>query len=272
MTDDKKGETCMTVVDAYTPVQIACRIEGVGIAKANLHSVPLFALSVLAGAFIALGAMFYTVVITDTGMGLGPTRLLGGIAFSLGLVLVVVGGAELFTGNNLLVMGWAHGKIKTTAMLRNWGFAYVGNFFGAIAMVILAYFSGYLNLGGGGVEATVVKIAQAKVQLPFVQAFVSGILCNVLVCLAVWLCFAAHTVTSKILAIVFPISAFVTLGFEHCIANMFFIPIGMLVSDPGTVTVQGFISNIIPVTLGNIVGGGLFVAMSYYLIYLYKRE
>ncbi|MBL4693174.1 MAG: formate/nitrite transporter family protein [Magnetovibrio sp.] len=199
-------------------------------------AVPLFALSILAGAFIAFGAMFYTVVVTNSGLGFGPTRLLGGLAFSLGLVLVVVGGAELFTGNSLLVMGWAHGKIKFSSMMRNWLFAYVGNSVGALSIAVLAYFSGYLNLGGEGVAATVVKIATAKTQLSFFTTFVSGVLCNILVCLAVWLCFAAHTVTAKILAIVFPITAFVTLGFEHSIANMFFIPMGMFIAQDPSLT------------------------------------
>ncbi|NQV45189.1 MAG: formate/nitrite transporter family protein [Rhodospirillales bacterium] len=272
------------VFDAYIPAQIARRIEVMGISKASLPAIPLLTLSILAGAFIALGAMFYTVVVTDTGLGLGPTRLLGGLAFSLGLVLVIVGGAELFTGNSLIVMGWAHGKVRFSGMMRNWAFAYVGNLMGAVGMAVLAFWSGYLHMGDDAVATTVIKIAVGKTQLPFDVAFVRGLLCNVLVCLAVWLCFAAHTVTSKILAIIFPISAFVTLGFEHSIANMFFIPLGMLAAGDPTLlaasgidaamspTLAGFVANIVPVTLGNIVGGGVFVALSYYMVYLYGRD
>jgi len=270
--------------DDYTPAQIAHRIENVGVIKANLKIIPLLTLSILAGAFIALGAMFYIVAITNSGLGFGPSRILGGLTFSLGLILVIVGGAELFTGNSLIVMGWAHGKIKLSGMLRNWGYSYVGNFLGALGMAVLAYWSGYLHLDSDGVAINAIKIAAGKTHLSFEVAFVRGILCNILVCLAVWLCFAAHTTASKILAIIFPITAFVALGFEHSIANMFFIPLGMLAAqDPALLnasgitaqsvpTINGFIANLVPVTLGNIVGGGFFVAMSYYLIYLYKPD
>lgn len=278
------GKPDSGVFEAYTPAQIARRIEAMGVTKAAMPVVPLMTLSVLAGAFIAFGAMFYTVAVTDTGLGFGPTRMLGGLAFSLGLILVIVGGAELFTGNSLIVMGWAHGKVRFSGMMRNWMFSYVGNLIGAFGMAVLAFWSGYLQMDGDAVAATVVNIAAAKTQLPFEVAFVRGILCNTLVCLAVWLCFAAHTVTSKILAIIFPISAFVALGFEHSIANMFFIPLGILAAgeptflaasgiDVGAVpTLGGFVANIVPVTLGNIVGGGVFVAMSYYFVYLYGRD
>ena len=267
--------------DAYAPAQMARRVEVAGVAKAGLPLLPLFTLALLAGAFIAFGAMLFTLTMTDHGMGLGPSRILGGVTFSLGLVLVVVGGAELFTGNLLLVMGWADRKIATVALLRNWGVAYVGNLAGAVAMAVLAYWSGYMDLGSGAVGATAIKIAAAKVELDFTTAFVRGLLCNTLVCLAVWLCFAAHDVIGKIFAILFPITAFVALGFEHSIANMFFIPAGMLAAGndvyvvaaglPGGVgglTFAGFVGNLVPVTLGNMAGGGLFVAGTYYLVYL----
>lgn len=269
--------------DAYSPAQMARRVETAGAAKAGLPLLSLFILALLAGAFIAFGAMLYTLTMTSHGMGLGPSRILGGVTFSLGLVLVVVGGAELFTGNLLLVMGWADRKFTTTALLRNWTVAYAGNLAGAVAMAFLAYWSGYMDLGSGAVGATAVKIAAAKVELDFTTAFVRGILCNTLVCLAVWLCFASHSVIGKIFAILFPITAFVALGFEHSIANMFFIPVGMLAAgndayvasaglpDVGVragLTFAGFLANLVPVTLGNMVGGGLFVAGTYYLVYL----
>ncbi|MCF3628232.1 formate/nitrite transporter family protein [Thalassospiraceae bacterium LMO-SO8] len=267
--------------DAYAPAQMARRVEVAGVAKAGLPLLPLFTLALLAGAFIAFGAMMFTLTMTDHGMGLGPSRILGGVTFSLGLILVVVGGAELFTGNLLLVMGWADRKIATAALLRNWIVAYGGNLSGAVAMAFLAHWSGYMDLGSGAVGATAVKIAAAKVDLDFATAFVRGILCNTLVCLAVWLCFASHNVIGKIFAILFPITAFVALGFEHSIANMFFIPVGMLAAGndvyvaaaglPGTgagLTLAGFVGNLVPVTLGNMVGGGLFVAGTYYIVYL----
>lgn len=257
--------------DAYAPAEIARRIEGAGVTKAALPAIPLFALSVLAGAFIAFGGMFYLVAVTGSEFGIGPTRVMGGIAFSLGLILVLVGGAELFTGNNLIVMGWAHGKVGTGALLRNWLFAYVGNLVGAVLMAWMAYLSGMLDIGGGAVMDTAVNVAVGKTRLDFVTALVRGILCNTLVCLAVWLCFAARSAGSKILCIVFPITAFVALGFEHSIANMFFIPLGMMAGE-GQVTLGGLVGNLVPVTIGNIIGGGIFVALTYYVIYLHGRD
>jgi formate/nitrite transporter len=261
--------------DAYTPDQIALRVEKVGVLKSGLPALPLFALSVLAGAFIAFGAMFFTVAVTGNDLGFGPTRVLGGVVFSLGLVLVLVGGAELFTGNVLMVMGWAAGKVTTRALLRNWGFAYVGNFIGATAMAFFAAAGGLFALDSGAVGATARAVAEAKAALPFWGAFWKGVLCNTLVCLAVWLCFAAHSVVDKTFAIVFPISAFVALGFEHSIANMYFIPAGALAGAFGggleAGAIRGLIANLVPVTLGNVVGGGIFVAATYYVIYLRGR-
>ena len=255
-------------LDAYKPAQMAKLVEDVGVAKAKLPALKTATLGLLAGAFIAFGAMFFTVVMTGSTLGLGPARLLGGLAFSLGLVLVVVGGAELFTGNNLIVMAWADRKVTTAELLRNWVIVYFANMAGAFGCVVLVYFSGTLELGGGAVAATAVGIAEAKVGLGFVEAFSRGILCNILVCLAVWLCFAAHRVSGKILAIVFPISAFVALGFEHSVANMYMIPMGMLAG--GGLDVGAFVANLVPVTLGNVIGGSLFVALVYWLVYLRK--
>ncbi len=265
-----------SMLGAYAPAEIARRIETAGIAKVKVPFLPMFALAVLAGAFIALGAMFYLVTMTDTGLGLGPSRLLGGIVFSLGLVLVLVGGAELFTGNSLIVMGWANGRIGSGELLRNWGIVYVGNLVGAVGMAVMAWLSGFQHLGGDGVQATAIGLAAGKVALPFFEAFVRGVLCNVLVCLAVWLCFAAQSVGSKILAIVFPISAFVALGLEHSIANMFFIPLALLLEggagiSPG-LDMAGFVGNLVPVSLGNIIGGGVFVALTYKIVYLRAQD
>ena len=254
-------------IDAYTPAKMAELVESIGVKKADLPIVPTLMLGLLAGAFIAFGAMFFTLVMTNHQVGLGPARLLGGIAFSLGLILVVVGGAELFTGNNLIVMAWADRKVTTKQIMRNWSLVYFANLIGAIGAALLMFWSGALSVDSNAVADTALNIANAKINLDPLQAFIKGILCNALVCLAVWLCFAAHDVASKILAIVFPISAFVALGFEHSVANMYFIPLGMLISG-GEISVIEFLRNLIPVTLGNIVGGSLFVAIVYWIIYL----
>jgi formate/nitrite transporter len=254
--------------DAYPPAQVARLVEQVGVKKATLPALQTLALGVLAGAFIAFGAMYFTLVMAGSGLGFGPSRLLGGLAFSLGLILVVVGGAELFTGNNLIVMAWAERKVTSRQLARNWSLVYLANLVGSLGSALMMFWSGALSLGDGAVAETAVRIGEAKVALGFGQAFFRGILCNVLVCLAVWLCFAAHDVAGKVLAIIFPISAFVALGFEHSIANMYLIPIAWL-AGAEAVTLGSFLANLVPVTLGNIVGGGLFVALVYWLIYLH---
>lgn len=255
--------------DAYAPSEIAARVEVAGVAKARLGTIETLTLAILAGAFIAFGAMFYTLVMTGSGLGLGPGRLLGGIAFSLGLILVVVAGAELFTGNNLIVMAWADRKITAAELLRNWALVYVGNFIGALATAVMVHWSGVLGMGDGAFENTAISIASAKMTLPLHEAFFRGILCNILVCLGVWLCFAAHTVAGKILAIIFPISAFVALGFEHSVANMYLIPIGLMAMGDVAIgsNLMGLANNLVPVTLGNIIGGSVFVALVYWIIY-----
>ena len=252
--------------DAYAPAEIAQRVENAGVAKAGLAAIPTLVLAVLAGAFIAFGAMLYVVVVTDSGLGFGPERLLGGLAFSLGLILVLVGGAELFTGNSLIVFAWADRKITGTRLLRNWGLVYLGNFIGATATAVMVYWSGIHNLADGEVAATAMRIAEAKLALAPIETFIRGILCNVLVCLAVWLCFAARSVAGKILAIVFPISGFVALGFEHSVANMYMIPAGWLAGSE-LVTTGGYAANLLIVTIGNVIGGGVLVALVYWLVY-----
>lgn len=253
--------------EVYSPGQVARVVDEVGVRKAALPVFQTYTLAILAGAFIAVGSMFFTLVMTgDSGL-FGLHRLAGGMAFSLGLVLVVIGGAELFTGNNLIVMAWADRKIGTMGLLRNWIVVYLGNFVGALGCAVLVKYAGVMALSGGAVGETAVAIAKAKISLPYLEAFVRGLLCNALVCLAVWMSFAAHSVSGKILAVVFPVSAFVALGFEHSIANMYMIPVAMLLDGGGDITVSAFMGNLIPVTLGNIVGGGGFVALVYWLIY-----
>lgn len=259
-------------MDPYTPAEMAGRVEAGGVAKATMEAPRMLALAILAGAFIGLGAAVSTIATTDTGLGFGPTRVLAGLTFSLGLVLVLVGGAELFTGNALIVIALADRKITPLALLRNWGIVYVGNFIGASATAYGLYLSGIHKLAGGKVGATALAIAHAKVSLSFTEAFMRGVFCNALVCLAVWLCFSARTTTDKVLCIVFPVTAFVAAGFEHSIANMYFIPMGMFLE--GT-TALGWadclVGNLLPVTLGNVAGGSLMVGLAYWFIYLRKR-
>jgi formate/nitrite transporter len=273
------------ITDSLLPPDMARKAENVGADKAGMGFVKTLALAVLAGAFIAIGAMFSTVATAGSEMSFGLTRLVAGITFSLGLILVVVGGAELFTGNNLMIMAWANGKVKTTGVLRNWAYVYAGNMLGAFSMVLLIFMSRHYLYGGGITGQGMLEIARAKCELGFVQAIVLGILCNILVCLAIWLCYGAKSAHGKILAIVFPISAFVAAGFEHSVANMYFIPMGLAVKewgDAGLWELIGtraahfstlswgnfFLRNLLPVTIGNIIGGALFVGLAYWFIYL----
>jgi formate transporter len=268
--------------DPHSPADVADRLQTIGVTKARMATSKVILLAILAGAFISLGAMYYTVVMTEPGTTWGASRMLGGIAFSLGFILVVIAGAELFTGNNLIVMAWANGLISSTEILRNWLLVYIGNTFGALATLALLYLSGFLDNHHHQVGVTAIKIAIHKVDHSFIEGFFLGLFCNALVCLASWMTYAARSVTDKIMAILLPISAFVAMGFEHCIANMFMIPLGIVAAlDPeilaaasyteeqlALLNASGFINNIIPVTLGNIVGGAGLVAFVYYIIYL----
>jgi len=259
--------------DAYAPAQIAMRVREVGVTKATMPVLTMFALAILAGAFIALGALFYTVTVTtgnDATVPFGLLRLAGGVTFSLGLVLVVVGGAELFTGNNLIAMAWASGRVTTQQVMRNWGWVYLGNLVGAVGTAVLVWLAGVHTMSNGAVGETMVQIARSKIALDPVSALARGVLCNVLVCLAVWLCMGARSVADKILAILFPISAFVACGFEHSVANMYFLPIGIMLAagGPAPLSVLGALSNLVLVTIGNILGGTLMVALIYWFVYL----
>ena len=284
--------------DALLPAQMAVRGVEIGAKKAAMGVEAMFVLAVLAGAFIALGAVFaltvgsgaFTVIgadgqlVASITLPFGVNRLLVGIAFSLGLILVVVAGAELFTGNVLIVMGWANRRVSTGGMLRNWGIVYAGNLVGALGTAALVVLAGWYKIGGGSVGASALATAATKVAHSFPEAFFLGILCNILVCLAVWLTYSARSTTDRILAIVPPIAAFVACGFEHSVANMFFIPVAILIRDVAppefwaathldpaafaSVDVAGFITNQVPVLLGNIVGGAFFVAAVYWLVFL----
>jgi len=273
-------------IDAYSPAQMAARVEKIGIAKSHLDFLSTMVLSMLAGTFIAFGAAFYTYVVQDSTLSPTLSRLLGGLVFCLGLILVIVGGAELFTGNSLLVMACVSRKITLELLLRNWAVVFVGNLIGALGIMFLVSASGQWTGAGAAVGAKALMIANGKVNLTLWEALSRGILCNTLVCLAVWLCFSGRSVTDKILAILFPITAFVALGFEHSIANMYFIPAGLLVKhdpqvlaaaqaalgkapDLSNLTMSGFLlHNLVPVTIGNMLGGGVFVGAVYWFVYL----
>lgn len=251
-----------TGLDAYKPAAIAELVEQSGVVKAGLPLLPLTVLAVLAGAFIAFGAAFYTGTMTGLETAHGPAKLLGGVAFSLGLILVIIGGAELFTGNALIVIAWVDGRVTGQQLARNWSIVYIGNFVGAIALAGLIASSGLL---AGSVGETAARIASAKMELTVSQAFLRGVLCNILVCLAVWLSMAARTVTGKILAIIWPITAFVALGFEHSVANMYMIPVGIIAGAQGGPA--DLAANLAAVTAGNIVGGAGGVALAYRAAY-----
>jgi formate transporter len=283
--------------DALLPPQMASRAEAIGIRKAQTDFWTMLALAVLAGAFIAAGAVYSTTVLAGAAaLPYGVGRLLAGIVFCLGLILVIVAGAELFTGNNLIVMAWAGGKVKTSLLVRNWAIVYAGNFIGAILTALIMLGTQQYMFGKGSVGLAALNTALAKVSLNPIQAVFLGIMCNALVCMAVWLCYSARSTIDKILAIIFPISAFVAAGFEHSIANMYFIPMGLLIKQfaPASfwaadtlakatpaVTVAAYakltwvsflVNNLIPVTIGNIVGGAGLVGLVYWFAYLRTRR
>jgi formate transporter len=268
-------------IDALLPADIARKAELIGAQKTQLPAIKLLTLAVLGGAFIAMGAMFATTVLAGANgvIPFGVARLIAGMVFSLGLILIVLGGAELFTGNALMVMALASGKVGLGALARAWSIVYLGNFIGAVGMAVLVFLAGQYNLGDGAVARTALVIAHDKMALGFAEAFFRGILCNLLVCLAVWLALGAHSTTDKVLAVIFPVSAFVAAGFEHSVANMYLVPFGMLIEasghaqawlppDASPIVLLDFFLGLIPVTLGNIVGGGLLVGGIYWFVYL----
>jgi formate transporter len=275
-------------LDALLPSEMAERAERIGVEKTRRDTLSLLALAVLAGAFIAFGAMFSTIATAgaDGVLPFGVVRLLAGLTFSLGLILVVVGGAELFTGNNLMVMAYAAGKVSAREVARAWGLVYIGNLAGALGIALLVYAADGYAHGNGAIGLAALAVGQSKASLSAYQELIHGILGNILVCLAVWLCYGARTVADKILAIVPPISAFVAAGFEHSVANMYLLPFAILIKN-GTPdafwaatgkTAQAYPSltlfdaliNLVMVTAGNILGGVL-VGITYWFIYLRKR-
>lgn len=284
--DDRRTGAESHGIDALLPGEIARKAEAIGAQKARMEFGGLVVLAILAGAFIGLGAMFATTVLAgaDGVLPFGVGRLIAGAVFCLGLILVVVGGAELFTGNTLMVMALAARKISLADMLRAWAIVYAGNFVGAFGTAVLVLLSGQYLSGEGAVASVALSLAIGKVVLAFDRALFLGILCNVLVCLAVWLSIGARGTTDKVLAVLFPVSAFVAAGFEHSVANMYLIPLGLLIkawapaslwaqvaippSDLAALTWSGLLSNLLPVTIGNLIGGGVLVGGVYWFVYL----
>jgi len=274
-------------LDALLPPEMARRAEEIGVRKVSMDALGTLALAVLAGAFIALGGVFATTALAGAGPApWGAVRVLAGVAFSLGLILVIVGGAELFTGNTLIVMAWASGRVTTRALLKNWLIVLGGNLLGATATAAMVCLGGTQRFGQGAFGIAALDIAHAKLELGFGQAVALGILCNALVCLAVWLSYSARTTADRILAIVPPISAFVAAGFEHSIANMYFVPLGLFIAalDPGFLAAHDLgphaqalswsafiLRNFLPVTIGNVIGGTLLVGVVYWFVYLRPR-
>jgi formate/nitrite transporter len=291
----------LITIDPILPATMALRAEDAGVKRAAMDPLGVFVLSLLGGAFVAFGAIFATTVsagsavvtaadgstLFSAALPYGIVRLLIGLVFCLGLVLVVVGGAELFTGNTMIVMAWASGKVKTRELLLNWGIVFAGNAVGAILTAALMFFTTQYTFGGGAVGLTALTTAHAKAALPFVPALTLAIMCNALVCLAVWMCYGARTTVDRVFTVIFPIAGFAAAGFEHSIANLYFIPMGLFIkagapdsfwaaigrtsADFPALTWGNFLANLVPVTIGNIIGGSVMVGAVYWFIYLRKR-
>lgn len=266
--------------DQLAPADIEAKVEALGVSKTKMSFKQSFMLSIMAGAFISMGAMFFLLIVSDSALPFAAQRLIGGCLFSLGLLLVVVCGAELFTGNTMIVMSAASKKISWSAVLKNWVVVFLGNLVGSLIMVGLVFLSNYQGMNGGAVGTTIVSVAAGKMSPDWLTLFAKGIMCNFLVCLAVWIAYGSKTVADKMLGILLPIAAFVACGFEHCVANMFFLPFGILLAsagiapagiDPSTVSWAGALWNWSASVPGNIIGGALFVGMAYWIAY-HKKE
>jgi formate transporter len=287
--------------DAVLPPGMAAKAEELGVKKAGLPALNMFILAILAGAFIAIGAIFATTVSAgsvsvkdaagaaafSTGLPYGVVRLLAGVVFTTGLILVVVGGSELFTGNNLIIMAFAGRKVTLGGLLRNWVIVYAGNFVGGVLTAYIVFLGKQYSFGSGAIGLAALGIGEAKTSLTFIQAVALGIMCNALVCMAVWLCYSARSTTDKILSIIPPIACFVAAGFEHSVANMYFIPVALFIKQWGDSSFfemikktaadfphltwgNFFLGNLLPVTIGNIIGGAFMVGLVYWFIYLRK--
>jgi formate/nitrite transporter len=277
-------------IDTIMPSEMAARAEEAGVRRASMDHLTVLVLGIMAGACISFGAIFATTVSAGAGgLPYGLGKLLTGVVFSVGLILVVVSGAELFTGNNLIVMAWASGKVRMRNLLLNWLVVFVGNCLGAVATAGLMYYTTQYTFGAGAVGLAALTTANSKAALAFIPALTLGIMCNALVCLAVWMCYSARTTVDRVVTIVPPIAAFVAAGFEHSIANVYFIPMGLFIkagagetfwhligksaSDFPDLTWSNFLfANLIPVTAGNIIGGSVLVGAVYWFVYLRKQR
>lgn len=262
--------------DAYSPAEIQDKVEKLGVKKAHMPFLPELVLAIVAGGSIGLGGMFFAIVLGDPSLGYAAQRLLGGVVFTLGLGLVMIAGAELFTGNCLIVMAWANRQVSTGEVLKNWTIVWFGNLIGALGLVFLLWMCHFPDLNNGNVGLGLLKLAISKMSPDAVTIFFKGVMCNILVCLGVWLAYAGRSVADKMAGMVFPVAAFIAAGFEHCIANMLFLPMAWLMVltghvpagvDVSVITFANIVHNLIPATLGNIVGGGGFVGAIYWLIY-----
>ncbi|NPD30769.1 formate/nitrite transporter family protein [Eggerthellaceae bacterium zg-1084] len=261
--------------DALSPAEITDKAETVALGKVAMKPAKCFVSAMLAGAFIAFGGMYFCIFLGDPTMPFAAQRMVGGICFCLGLVLVLCCGSELFTGNSLMLTAKASKRIGWGDMSKNWAIVWLGNLAGALLAVSLIYLAGVWKLNAGGVGEAMVAVAAGKVALTPEAIFFKGIMCNIFVCLAVWIGFGARTTVDKVIGIILPISAFVAAGFEHCVANMFFLPMGLLlntlgVGAAGAVSVSGLAVNLAIATAGNVVGGAL-VGMAYWFIYKHGK-
>jgi formate transporter len=287
--------------DAILPPGMAAKAEDLGVKKANLNAANMFALAILAGAFISMGAIFATTVAAgsmpikdpggavafSTGLPYGVIRLLMGLVFSIGLILVVVGGAELFTGNTLIIMAFASRKVTFAQLMRNWTIVYIGNFVGSILTAFIMFLGKQYLFGNGAIGLTALGIGESKTSLEFIQAVALGIMCNTLVCMGVWMSYSARSTTDKIMSVILPVACFIAAGFEHSVANMYYIPFALFVKnfgDPKLFDMLGktaadfphltwynfFVANLLPVTIGNIIGGAVMVGLIYWFVYIRK--
>jgi len=286
MVEEKKDTGTAVSVDCRAPATIADSLSrSICVQKVNASISKLIILGILAGVYIGFGACLATLVGHDAAkyLGLGMARFITGAVFSVGLMLVVIAGAELFTGNNLMLMSVLDRRAAFWKMIYKWGIVFAANFIGSVFLAYLYYNTNLWKMGDMAVGLSALKIANAKVGLTFAEALTRGILCNWLVCLAVWIAIASREVIGKVFAIFFPIMAFVALGFEHSIANMYFIPLGLflkgsnLFSDPalnlsGLTWSAFFVKNLVPVTIGNIIGGAIFVGLLYWVVYVKGTE
>jgi formate/nitrite transporter len=255
--------------NAYAPQEIALRVQGVGVKKAHLPLLAQLVLSVLGGAFIGMGALCYVLIHSDAALGFAARQVMAALSFCLGMLLVVVAGAELFTGNNLLVMARAQGSIGSGEVLRNWAIVFAGNLVGAVGLALLVVLSGHPGMNDGAVGRDYIHIAEGKAALPFLVALWRGVLCNALVCLAIWMSYAGRSVIDKAVAILFPIAAFVAAGFEHSIANLYYFTMALLLEPQTSLPLLGgMLRNILAVVIGNLIGGSVLVGLVYYLIYI----